>query len=100
MRDTVIAGVAAYLDAQFLTNTVTLSANLRPAAITNGATAVTSTGTTAAQMMADLNTLIAAVTTTGASLVWVLRPLTAARTRRRSARTIPACRITLFGFRR
>lgn len=42
VRDTVIAGVAAYLDGQFLTNTVTLAADLRPAAITNGATAVTS----------------------------------------------------------
>ena len=41
VRETVIAGVAAYLDGQFLTNTVTLSADLRPAAITNGATAVT-----------------------------------------------------------
>ena len=74
-----MAGVAAYLDAQFLTNTVTLSANLRPAAVTNGATAVVSTGTTAAQMTADLNSMIAAITTTGTSLVWVLRPLTAAR---------------------
>jgi hypothetical protein len=40
VRETVIAGVAAFLDGQFLTNTVTLSANLRPAAMTNGATAV------------------------------------------------------------
>lgn len=79
VRETVIAGVAAYLDAQFLTNTVTLSADLRPAAITNGATAVTSTGTTAAQITADLVGLLAAITTTGASLVWIMRPLTAAR---------------------
>src|SRR5688572_15436357 len=48
VRETVAAGIAAYLDGQFLTNTVTLSAGLRPAAITNGATAVTSTGVTAA----------------------------------------------------
>jgi HK97 family phage major capsid protein len=79
VRDTVIAGVAAYLDGQFLTNTVTLSADLRPAAITNGATAVTSTGTTAAQITADLVSLLAAITTTGESLVWIMRPLTAAR---------------------
>ena len=71
VRDTVIAGVAAYLDGQFLTNTVTLAADLRPAAITNGATAVTSTGTTGAQITADLNSLLAAITTTGTSLVWV-----------------------------
>lgn len=77
VRDTVIAGVAAFLDSQFLTNTVTLSANLRPAAITNGATAVTQTGTTAAAVSTDLASLIAAVTTPMAGAVWIMRPSTA-----------------------
>jgi hypothetical protein len=67
--------VAAFLDGQFLTNTVTLSANLRPAAITNGATAITSTGSTAAQINADLAGMLAAITTGGAGLVWIGRPL-------------------------
>ena len=78
VRESMIAGVGAFLDAQFLTNTVTLVANTRPAAITNGATAVTSTGTTAAQMLADLAGLLAAVTTPGAR-AWVMRPTTAYR---------------------
>ena len=78
VRETVIAGVAAFLDAQFLTNTVTLSAGLRPAAITNGATAITSTGSTAAQISADLASMLAAITTTATSLTWVMRPTTAA----------------------
>jgi HK97 family phage major capsid protein len=78
VRETVIAGVAAYLDGQFLTNTITLSANLRPAAITNGATAITSTGSTAAQISADLPGMLAAITTTATSLVWIMRPTTAA----------------------
>jgi hypothetical protein len=78
VRETVIAGVAAYFDSQFLTNTVTLSANLRPAAITNGATAVTSTGSTAAQISADLASMLAVITTTATSLVWIMRPTTAA----------------------
>jgi HK97 family phage major capsid protein len=77
VRETVIAGVAAFLDTQFLTNTVTLSANLRPAAITNGATAITSTGTTAAQINADLAGMLAAITTPGQGLTWIMRPLTA-----------------------
>ena len=77
VRETVIAGVAAFLDAQFLTNTVTLSANLRPAAITNGATAITSTGTTAAQINADLAGMLAAITTDGGGLVWIMKPMTA-----------------------
>lgn len=97
VRTTVIAGVGAFLDEQLLTNTVTLSAGLRPAAITNGATAVTSTGSTAAQMTADLNGLIAAISTTGAALTWIMRPLTAARisaTLGAAAADIPR---TLFG---
>jgi hypothetical protein len=77
VRETVIAGVAAYLDGQFLTNTVTLSADLRPAAITNGATAITSTGSTAAQINADLAGMLAAITTDGGALVWIMKPLTA-----------------------
>jgi hypothetical protein len=54
-----------------------LSANLRPAAITNGATAVTSTGSTAAQINADLSAMLALITTSGAGLTWIMRPLTA-----------------------
>jgi HK97 family phage major capsid protein len=77
VRETVVAGVAAFLDAQLLTSTVTLSAGLRPAAITNGATAITSTGSTAAQINADLAGMLAAITTGGAGLVWIMRPLTA-----------------------
>jgi HK97 family phage major capsid protein len=77
VRDTVVAGVAAFLDAQLLTNTVTLSAGLRPAAITNNATAITSTGSTAAQINADLAAMLAAITTGGNGLVWIMRPLTA-----------------------
>lgn len=79
VRETVAAGVAAYLDAQLLTNTVTLAPDLRPAAITNGATAITSTGSTAAQVTADLNGMIAAIATGGSGLVWIMRPLTAYR---------------------
>ena len=74
LRETVAAGLAAYLDAQLLTNTVTLSANVRPAAITNGATAVVSTGSTAAAINADLAGLLAAITTNAQNLVWVMRP--------------------------
>jgi hypothetical protein len=78
VRETVIAGVAAFLDQQFLDPTVTRIAYVRPASITNGATAITSTGTTAAQMNADLAALLAAVTTPG-PLVWTMKPTTAYR---------------------
>jgi HK97 family phage major capsid protein len=78
VRETVSAGVAAYVDQQFLLPTVTLSANLRPASVTNGATAITSTGTTAAQINADMAALLAAVTTPGPH-VWIMQPRTAYR---------------------
>jgi HK97 family phage major capsid protein len=87
VRETVSAGVAAFLDAQFLTPTVTLSAGLRPAAITNGATAVPSTGSTAAQISADLAALLAAISTDAESLVWIMRPTTAATIAMRLAGT-------------
>jgi hypothetical protein len=77
VRESMGEGMAGYIDTQFLTNTVTLSANLRPAAITNGATAVTSTGSTAAQINADLSAMLAVITTSGAGLTWIMPPMTA-----------------------
>jgi hypothetical protein len=46
VRETVAAGVTAFLDGQFLDPTVTLIANTRPASIPSGASAITSTGST------------------------------------------------------
>ena len=46
VRETVAAGVGAFLDEQLLEHAVTLSANATRRAITNGARQVTSTGTT------------------------------------------------------
>ena len=97
VRETVADGVGAFLDGQLLTNTVTLSANLRPAAITNGAPVVVSTGSTQSQIMADLNSLIAAITTGGGGLVWVTRPLTAARIAATLGANAPDMPRTLFG---
>jgi hypothetical protein len=68
-RETVIAGVAAFLDGQFLSPTVTEIAAVRPPSITNGAIAIASTGSTRAQMNADQAALLAAVTT-GRSCGW------------------------------
>ncbi len=79
VRETVTAGVGAFIDSQMLTSTITLSAGVRPAAITNGATRITSTGTTAAPINSDLALMLGAISTSGAALTWVMRPLTAAR---------------------
>jgi HK97 family phage major capsid protein len=78
IRETVVNGLASFLDQQFLLPTVTLAADLRPAAITAGATEVVTTGTSAAQINADLGALLAAVTTPGPR-TWIMRQGTAAR---------------------
>lgn len=77
----VVGGTAAYMDSQFLTPSVTATAG-NPASITSGGTPVTSTGgtaPTAAQLVADLGSMVAAITTSGTGLVWIMRRTTAAR---------------------
>lgn len=77
LRDVVIAGAARFVDGQLLNPSVAAVSGEQPGAITNGAgaTAVTSTGATAAQITADLEDMIAAVTTEG-PYVWIMRPQT------------------------
>jgi len=67
--------VARYADAQLLDPSVTAIAATRPAAITHGATAIASTGSSATQIATDLAALVAAVTTPG-PFVWTMRPQT------------------------
>jgi hypothetical protein len=77
IRDAVLAGVSRFIDAQFLSPAIDANAT-RPASITNGATAITSTGATAAAILADLSAMLAAITSAGRGLVWVMKPTTAA----------------------
>ena len=78
IRQAVMGGVAAATDTQLLDPTITAIPFQRPASITNGATAVTSTGGTAAQIVADLTSLIQAITTPMRSATWILPSKTAA----------------------
>jgi hypothetical protein len=79
VRTTVIAGLAAWLDGQFLNSSVGLVAGLHPASITASAPAIVSTGTSAAQISADLSAILAAITSTGGSgLTWIMRRKTMA----------------------
>jgi HK97 family phage major capsid protein len=75
IRRAVLGGLAASIDNQFLLPTVAVSAGVNPASITNGSTEITTTGTTAAQIAADLAGLLAAVTSPG-PLVWIMKPKT------------------------
>lgn len=57
VRDDMVAGVANFLDAQFVNPDVSEVPNVSPASITNGVTPVAATGTTAAALRADVATL-------------------------------------------
>ena len=75
LTDYVIESVNAYTDQQFLDPTVA-ETSTRPGAITNGAQPVSSTGNSAAQIVADLGTMVAAMDTASESFVWIMRPKT------------------------
>lgn len=72
VRDILLRGNAQSVDAAFLDPAKATS-------ITNGVTPVNCSGSSAAQMTTDFAALIAAVTTPGTSLVWLLPRQTAAR---------------------
>ncbi|MBA2305735.1 MAG: hypothetical protein H0W08_24310, partial [Acidobacteria bacterium] len=72
IRTTTMAGVAAFLDSQFLTPTVALVAQKNPASVTNGAGTVASTGSTSAAIAADLAAMLALVSTSGQGLTWIM----------------------------
>lgn len=79
LRQQLIKAIAQFLDTQFLDPTVTTTA-VNPGSITSGAEAVTSTGSTAAQILADLLSMLGKLTTNNTpftSPVWILRPGTA-----------------------
>ncbi len=59
---TVLGGLAAAIDNQLLLPTVAAVAGTNPASILNGSTEVVTTGTTSAQIAADLAGMLAAVT--------------------------------------
>jgi hypothetical protein len=73
-----LGALGSFIDHDFLSPTVTGTAS-NPASIVAGGTLVSSTGMTAAAMTTDFGNLIAAITTSGRALVWIMRPTTMAR---------------------
>lgn len=61
IRQSLVAGVAEFIDTQFLDPSITAIAHTRPASITNGAQQISSTGSTAALITADLSNMLDAV---------------------------------------
>jgi HK97 family phage major capsid protein/HK97 family phage prohead protease len=60
VRRDLVEQIAKFMDEQFLDPSVTASAGVRPASITNGVSAVSSSGTDADSLYFDLNTALAA----------------------------------------
>jgi hypothetical protein len=77
IRDSLARSVAGFLDGQFLDPSVTAVAGVRPASVTNGAQTVTSSGSTAADILGDLQEMASELESWEAPR-WVMRPQTAA----------------------
>lgn len=73
IRDLMVRATGAFLDQQFLDPSITASAEVRPASITSGAAEVTSTGATAAAILANLQSMLAAVNSDLTNPVWIMR---------------------------
>ena len=67
IRADMIAGIAAFLDLEFTDPTKAAVANVSPGSVTNGITALTSSGTTPANARTDVQALIAAIGAAGIS---------------------------------
>lgn len=75
VRDEMIAGIVKFMDEQFLDPTVAASGTVTPASITNGTTAVTSSGTSNDNARTDLKAVMAtfvAANLSTANSVWVM----------------------------
>jgi hypothetical protein len=80
LRDELVRGAAGFLDAQFITPTVAAVANTNPASVTNTATPIVSSGTSAANANTDINALVRAFVAANpdvATAVIVLSPANA-----------------------
>lgn len=77
VRDDIVKGLAAFKDSQFLDPTVAPLANVRPGSVTNGVTAIPSSGSTVADVTADLAAATLAITNANVPLVnpvWIMTP--------------------------
>jgi HK97 family phage major capsid protein len=82
IRDALLNAIAGFTADAFLNPAHNDNLPVSPASITNSGTAVTSTGgssPSASQLTTDLGSMIAAITTTGGGLTWIMKPTTAAR---------------------
>jgi hypothetical protein len=80
LRDELVSGVAGFISAQFIDPAVAAVAGVNPASVTNAATSIASSGTTAADAATDIDALIRAFVLANpdvASAVIVMSPANA-----------------------
>lgn len=80
VRDDMIATIAQFLDQQFIDPSVAAVSNVSPASVTNGVSAVASTGATLANVEADVKSLFSKLIAANIDLssgTWVMHPRTA-----------------------
>lgn len=80
VRNDLMKTIATFCDVQFVDPNVAAVANVSPASITNGLTAITPTGTTAAYLRADVQTLFKSFINNNddpTSCVWIMDPVMA-----------------------
>ena len=78
VRADMVAAVSEFMNQQFIDPTVAAVAGIKPAAVTNGAPAIPSSGTTFAEIMDDLGKALTAMSTAQipGPYVWVMNPRT------------------------
>jgi HK97 family phage major capsid protein len=77
VRDDLIAAIATFLDKQFIDPTVAAVANVNPASILNGVTAIPSTGATVAAINTDLTQALKVLATANMPMLsprWLMTP--------------------------
>lgn len=80
VRNDMMATIATFSDVQFVDPNVAAVSNVSPASITNGLTALVPTGTTAAHLRADVQTLFGtfiAANDDPTTCAWIMDPVTA-----------------------
>jgi len=79
VTDDMVAAIAQFLDTQFINPANAPVAGINPGSITNGAPSITSTGSTVAQVTADLGTMLANMSGAGIPMdapAWIMNART------------------------
>jgi HK97 family phage major capsid protein len=79
IRNDLIQVIGSFMDEQFIDPTVTATNGVKPASITNGITPIASTGSTVAEVTADLAAALSAMATSNVPMtapVWIMHPRT------------------------